>query len=541
MGIAIKQEGGRDCLFVHVPKFRNYYKPLNSYVYVKYIPAGIIGIADLLAKNNFNIEIVHIGVEVIKDKRWDLARYVQENKIKVVAFSLYWHYQSYDTIEAARMVKAVCPDVLIVLGGFTGSFFSREILKVYSFIDAVIEGDGEFPMLSLLKEIKTGKPCFKRVPNLVWRDGQEIVRNDISYIASEADIDNICYTNFALLKNHDLYLEVLGRSTSFIIKKLSKKLQPKKFKKAMIPISVGRGCAQLCGWCGGNFLSQLAISGRRGVLYRSTNAVIKDIRKALDFGVGTIYLEPIQVPGFEDYFIRLFREIREASLKISVWYEQSGMLSKAFIEDFAQTFVLSGSTICISREICNENVRHYNRDSSYSNKTLLETLGELEKYGISNELALMFALPGEKEENVGKIKVFREMLLRKYKCLRAVHVRTKELEPASLWYLHPQKYNIETNRTCFTDYYNHHGNITSNSYSNLGYRIPGYFEDENRGKDFQSFESEIQKIKCNNFCVLGLHTGRSFDNWFGKFKCNLLYFFWQTLQLIERGRLKAKA
>ena len=70
--------------------------------------------------------------------------------------------------------------MFIFLGGYTASFFSKEILQDYPEVDAVIRGDGETPIVELCqalhRHILNQQHCsdyyptsLAEVPNLAWR------------------------------------------------------------------------------------------------------------------------------------------------------------------------------------------------------------------------------------------------------------------------------------------------------------------------------------------------------------------------------------
>jgi len=49
-------------LLLHVPKFNNFYKPIGDFVWLTYMPVGLLAIADYASKNNADVEVVHVGV-----------------------------------------------------------------------------------------------------------------------------------------------------------------------------------------------------------------------------------------------------------------------------------------------------------------------------------------------------------------------------------------------------------------------------------------------------------------------------------------------
>src|SRR4030042_3154754 len=162
-----------DCLFVHVPKFKNYYRPIGEYACSNSLPMGVLALADLLACEGYDTEVLHLGVEWIEDKGFSLIDYIAQKRPRVVALSLHWHPQSYDVLEQARMIKEAFPEIFIILGGLTASFYHREIMERFPWVDAIIRGEGEGPLLQLMEGlIKGGR--LETIPNLTWRQGDKV-------------------------------------------------------------------------------------------------------------------------------------------------------------------------------------------------------------------------------------------------------------------------------------------------------------------------------------------------------------------------------
>lgn len=91
---------------------------------------------------------------------WRASDYVESRGVKYVGFSLHWHPQTYDSLEAARQLKFDFPHVFIVFGGYTASYFAKQILERYAFVDAVVRGEGEIPLATLIKQNQgTSQPC----------------------------------------------------------------------------------------------------------------------------------------------------------------------------------------------------------------------------------------------------------------------------------------------------------------------------------------------------------------------------------------------
>ena len=145
-----------DCLIIHTPKFNNYYKPVGQFMWVNYMPLGLLGIADYLDRNGMKCRVLHQGVEKMNRKSWQLQDSLKAVSAPVIALSLHWHYQAHDVIESCKKIREIHPGTYIVLGGSTASFFHYEIVRDFNCVDGVIRGDGESPLLEVVKRIRAG-------------------------------------------------------------------------------------------------------------------------------------------------------------------------------------------------------------------------------------------------------------------------------------------------------------------------------------------------------------------------------------------------
>ena len=76
-----------DCLFLHVPKFVNYYRPIHQFIWINFLPMGLLGLADLLQRQGVSTQIVHLGVEWIEDHHFSIIEYIRKKNPRIVAIS----------------------------------------------------------------------------------------------------------------------------------------------------------------------------------------------------------------------------------------------------------------------------------------------------------------------------------------------------------------------------------------------------------------------------------------------------------------------
>jgi len=551
-----------DCLLVHTPKMNNFYKPLGEFMWINYMPMGLLAIADWVNRHGHPTRVVHCGIEWIENPDFSIAEYAARLRPRVVGVSLHWHQQSYDVIETARKIKAAVPDAFLVLGGFTASFFHDELMRDYACVDGVIRGDGEVPMLELVRQIRQVRQVgqvgnlsdLSQVPNLTWRRvGQvgnlssspessdaasrplgEVVVNPLQYVGTRELVNQLNFSNMPLLEHYETYVHSI--SLPFVyVKNESKKANYYKYtiRSPMFTLCMGRGCPVDCSYCGGSRSSQLRISGRRSYFYRSIDKVIETILEAKRYGYETMHTCYDPEPRLQKYYVRLWREIRRRSIPIEWFFEGNALPSREMIDEFALTFPSPRSVLAISPETGSERVRRLNRGFYFSNQELLDTLEYIDRKGISMEVFFTYGIPFETEADIRETIRLRGEIARRFKHVQGMRALSIEIEPGAPWQLDPDKYGIRTTLRTFCDYYHAHSDGSEGTYTRLGYHIPDYFAD---GKvDERAFARRLQALKCKHFCFIHPNMRRYLKPWQARMLCRVS----SLVQKLRRRRTRA--
>lgn len=512
--------GRLSCLFVHTPKMNNFYRPLGDFLWINFMPMGLLAVADWVNRHGFPTRIVHRGVEWIENHGFSIVDRVRQYNPVIVAMSLHWHQQSYDVIEVAREIKAACPDVFLVLGGYTASFYHDEILRDYDCVDGVIRGDAETPMLELIKRLADGQGDLAGVPNLTWRHEGELVENPFDYVGKREQVGQLRFTNLSLLDNHKTYVQCIGLPFVYV-KAESKKANFMKYsiRSPLFPLCIGRGCPVDCAYCSGSHSTQKQLSGRNGYFYRSIDKVIESVLEAKEYGYETMHTAFDPEPRRQKYFIRLWQEIRKRGIEVEWFFEGNGLPSREMVDEFAKTFPSPKSVIAVSPETGSERVRKMNRGFFFSNEDLLDTLAYIDSKGISMEVFFTYGIPFEKEADLHETIRLRDEIGRRFKHVTGMRALSIEIEPGAPWQLDPEKYGIQTNLRTFRDFYEAHSDASEGTYTRLGYHIPDFFEDG--PVDEKTFAERIQAIKCKHFCFIHPNPRSYGRPWQGRMLCRV--------------------
>ncbi len=521
-----------DFLFLHVPKLTNYYRPISHFIWINFLPMGLLALADVLQRNAISTQVVHLGVEWIEDHRFSVVEYLREKAPRIVAMDLHWHHQSFDVMEHVKKIKAALPDTYVLLGGFTASFFHEEIMRNFDEVDGIIRGEAEVPVLELTRAVLQGKGDLFAVPNLTWRRKGRILVNSLSYVASEKDLDGLTFTNFPLLKNHPTYIRYVGQP--FYVKGVSKE---KNFwmyslKSPIHHLAVGRGCPVQCTWCGGGRSSLESLTGRERVIFRKPERVLQSIREAISYGYETFHICFDPYPHKPQYFLDLFSRIRQEGIKMECFFESFGLPTNDFIKSFKETFPGPKSLVALSPDVGSDEMRKVHKGYPYSNQALMETLGRLKANGVFCDLFFTLGVPFEKEADVGQMIELQELIRKRYPNVRGIRTFTIEMEPGSPWHLDAEEFGVKTSLNHFMDFYHYHSGEKS-AFSSLGYWIPDYFDEE---RDEKGFEEVLQKIKCRHFCFIHPEARKSSTPFWGRKLCDLSNLFWKVKGLTERKR-----
>ncbi len=492
-------------LLLHVPKFNNFYKPIGDFIWLNYMPMGLLAIGDFLERNGHSVEIVHLGVEWIENRNFQAAELVlNKPDIKAVGISIHWHHQAYDAIEVARRIKEVRNDIFIFAGGDTASFFHEEIIRDFPMIDAVIRGHGEQPALHLLQALKDNAPLDK-VPNLTWRDKTFTRINRMEYTADAKMISDLNYSNFSLIRHADCYVKYVGQPF-FFAKGFTKERNARMFSLGapLFPIAIGRGCPFNCTWCGGSQIpQQRLINGLKGFIYRNHESVIKTVKDAIRAGYGMMHSCMDPEPTTQEYFIELWDRIHRENITVDWMFEANALPSDKFLSCFKKAFPGKHSLITLSPECGNEHLRLKHKGPGFSTAALFDKLNTMNRMGIPTEIFFTYGLPGENIRRLEETIALQREIVKRFRCVRAIRTLSIEIEPGAPWFLEPERFGIITNRRSFNDFYQAHGTGGNDTFTSFGYYIPDYFEEPLDEKNpYQDFAQRMQAIKCRKFCFI---------------------------------------
>jgi len=236
---------------------------LAAYIHNEGIETAVVTgdlLMDLPSTNkwlNMNVKKYAAGQreyeKIVNDKThivWEkLADIVTETNPMAVGIS-YLTPLKYVVERIAGLIREIDRDIKIIVGSFHPTFCPEEVMQ-NSDIDFVIGGEGEIPLLCLVKELKKDSPKLETVPGIHYRDRDRQVQNNPG-VNLISNLDELPFPARNLVLNCD-YSVYRGHS-----------------------ISTARGCPYTCTFC-----ADRRLWGGK-VRRRSVDNVIEELRLLKD-------------------------------------------------------------------------------------------------------------------------------------------------------------------------------------------------------------------------------------------------------------------
>lgn len=421
----------------------------NGQKNIFYMPMGLLALAGALDKEGFDVQVLHMDIESNMEYGGNFSEILDIEAVDVIGFDCHWVNQSLVVLETAEYIKKLKPQVFIFLGGFTASLFSEEIVENYQQIDAVIRGDGEIPIVELCNSLygkksgKAGAKCLGEVQNLVWKNGDgAVIVNSFSYVGGGKEMESLDFSALRLMKNWEQYRDLSKFWTVFE----EVKSQP------LFLLEVGRGCTYACTFCGGNCEAQKRMNNRTGYAIRTCESVLSTLKSAYSLGYRLFYT-CFEYEGSTEWYISLFKSIKEEGLNISFGYGCWRIPSKPLVDALSQCF--EHVIFEISPETSDMALRRRNKDIRlyYSNAELEECLDYIStKDNIKVQLYFGYFVAGDNESTVLATLEYILKLILKYRGFLEIEYGNFSTDPGSLLFFHPEKYDIDIKVRNFEDY-----------------------------------------------------------------------------------------
>jgi B12-binding domain/radical SAM domain protein len=358
-------------------------------------PAGFFSLVSYLEERGVKTGVFNIAAKMVNDPDVDVARLIRQIDAKVYGIDLHWLVHSHGALELAKLVKEVTGRP-VILGGLTATYYWREVLENYPFVDVVVLGDAVEPVLyQLLQKLEKGRlEELEEIPNVAYRTDGGIKFTGLKYVPAELD---------ELRPKYDIVVKVMVRSGIDLSLPWSTFL-----KHPIAAVITYKGCVYNCLACGGSRFAYSVVFQRKNLGVKRPETVFEEYREITDrLKAPVFFVGDLQVLG-KTYVEKLTQLLGGEKRDVDVIFEffapppreVLGLLRKAGERVYLQ----------ISPESHDEEIRRrYGRP--YTNHELKTFLRNAKQLGFERvDVYFMIGLPGQTVENVRPIGSFFEEL-----------------------------------------------------------------------------------------------------------------------------------
>ena len=274
-------------------------------------PLGFLTITNYLESRGIKVRIVNLALRMINDRNFDVPAFLAKLKPRAFGIDLHWLPHAQGSIEIARILKECHPDIPVIFGGMSATYFHLELIR-YPQVDFVLRGDSVEPPLYDLMNSLESETALTQVANLTWKALGEVRVNPLSFVPQ-----NIDYADLAPEK----VIEMVIRHRDL------KSVLPFNgwWRNPITAVFTVKGCAHQCMTCGSSSEANERLNDRIGPAFRSAENLVKNIVDISRISRGPIFLVGDLCQAGEEYALQTLDMLKNSDVRNEIVFEVFGM------------------------------------------------------------------------------------------------------------------------------------------------------------------------------------------------------------------------
>ena len=385
-----------DLILIHAPSVYDFreksimFGPMSDLVpstpIFEMYPIGFLTMANYLVRRGLRVRIVNLAYRMLDDKNFDVERFIKKLRPRAFGIDLHWLPHCQGSTEIAKIIKKYHHGTPIIFGGFSSSYFYKELID-FDQVDYILRGDStEKPLYQLMEIIRSGELSeLGDVPNLVWKDNEKVIANPLTNIST--DLSEIDFDYRLMFKQVLNYRDI-------------KSIVPFSgwFRYPITTIPVVRGCSNECSGCGGSKSAFKNFACRTKPAFREPGKLVEEIRTIQKHIKSPVFLLGDLNDNGPEYIKEFFKHASGLNKDTQMFFEFFRPPDNSFFDMAKAAF----SDVCyeMSPDSHDEGIRH-RMGKRFSNKKLIDSIKyALSKGGMRFDLYFMTGLPGQTKESI---------------------------------------------------------------------------------------------------------------------------------------------
>ncbi len=431
-----------DLLLLHAPSVYDFrerptvYGPISDVIpstpIFEMYPLGFVSILGFLTLHGYRVRIVNLAVKMLKKPSFDVERFISKQNPQAFGLDLHWLAHAAGSLDVAEIIKKHHPGKPVILGGFSASYFHREIIQNYPQVDYVLRGDTtEKPLMELLKSVNQGNDP-ENISNLTWRDSDGRKRiNQQSYVPETLEGLGLDYGDMVehVVKNRDMvsalpFADFLDYPFTAVL--------------------TCKGCNYNCITCGGSNSAFKKYFGRDRTVFKSPQDLVEEMRIISDYFKAPLFLIGDLRQAGSKWAEEVLRRINEEDFDNTITYELFDAVPEDYMKELARS--ADSWTLEISPESHDDSVREI-MGKPYTSKQMEKTLKSALDAGTKKlDVYFMVGLSGQTPDSVMDTIEYSRSLYDRLGGTDKLHTFISPmapfLDPGSVVFENPEQYGF---------------------------------------------------------------------------------------------------
>lgn len=384
-----------DVVLIHPPSvfdFREraiFYGPVSdvipsSPVFEMY-PIGFLTLAAYLRRHGYRVRIVNLALLMMRSRRFDPERFLRRLRPKLFGIDLHWLPHAHGGPALATLLKRIHPEVPIVFGGISATYFHRELIDDPA-VDFVLRGAVTEPaLLALVRELE-GARRFDAVPGLTWKDANGIGVNADGPLPASLDEYGLDLGMMVstVIRHLDFWTSVPFHSW---------------WRHPITAVFTVKGCARGCVTCGASRPAFRRFMPGCFPLIRSPEAIAGQVRQLAGITRAPIFVVGDLRDGGKTYARDVLAALARTPVPNRIVFEFFNPPDASLIEAIDASVPHWGAEL--SPESHDESIRAHLGKARFTNARMEESIAALlQSRCEALDLFFMIGLPGQTHRNV---------------------------------------------------------------------------------------------------------------------------------------------
>ena len=321
-------------------------------------PLGFLTMAHYLEARGIKVRIVNLALRMMNDHRFDVPAFLAKLRPQMFGIDLHWLPHAHGAIEIARILKGSHPDIPILFGGMSATYFHQELI-LYPEVDFVLRGDSvEPPLYDLLNGLDS-KQALTKVANLTWKDRGEVQVNPLSFVSQNGDYTDLAPARMInmVIRHRDLQSVLPFNGW---------------WKNPITAVFTVKGCTHHCMTCGGSSLANEQLNARTGPGYRSPTNLVKNIVDISRITRGPIFLVGDLYQAGAGHVQETLALLKKSGVSNEIVFEVFGMPPAGYLQSIDES--VKNWSLELSPESHDEEIRRLQDTNVFYHNTEMEAV-----------------------------------------------------------------------------------------------------------------------------------------------------------------------